>query len=86
MLQPSADKGTAGELPKGIDPLTLAKITAVFDGSPGCGLSADEAGKMIGASRTTARKYLEYLISTGLLAIRIEYGTIGRPERRYYKS
>lgn len=82
----SGDKDVFGEHPKGIDPLTLAKITAAFDGSPDAGLSADEAGKMIGASRTTARKYLEYLISTGLLKIRIEYGTIGRPERRYFKN
>ena len=72
--------------PKGIDPLTLEKIIAIFDQEPEAGSSAEEIGKQIGASRTTARKYLEYLISTGYLKINLEYGTIGRPERRYFKA
>ncbi len=85
-----AAPGTAGskepDLPKGIDPLTLGKVVTTFDQSPQKGLSAEEVGQVIGASRTTARKYLEYLISTGFLKIDLEYGTIGRPERRYFKS
>ncbi len=72
-------------LPKGIDPLTLDKVVSSFDESPLKGINAEEMGHQIGASRTTARKYLEYLISTGYLKIDIEYGTIGRPERRYFK-
>ena len=72
--------------PKGIDPLTLDKVVATFYQLPGKGLSAEEVGQVIGASRTTARKYLEYLISTGFLKIDLEYGTIGRPERRYFKA
>jgi len=40
-------------------------------------------GLAIGVSRTTARKYLEYLISEGLLTIHLDYGTKGRPERKY---
>lgn len=73
------------ETPKGIDPLTLEKVTSSFDEFPEKGLNAEDVGKLIGASRTTARKYLEYLISTGYLRINLEYGTIGRPERRYFK-
>ncbi|SEA77327.1 two-component system, CitB family, response regulator [Desulfuromusa kysingii] len=73
------------DFPKGIDPLTLDKIIAIFDESSEKGLSAEEVGSIIGASRTTARKYLEYLISTNALKIELEYGTIGRPERRYFK-
>ncbi len=73
-------------LPKGIDPLTLEKIIATFDQCPDKGISAEEVGQIIGASRTTARKYLEYLISSGFLKIDLEYGTIGRPERRYFKT
>jgi response regulator of citrate/malate metabolism len=73
-------------LPKGIDPLTLEKVVSRFDESPETGRTAEEMGELIGASRTTARKYLEYLISTGFLKIDIEYGTIGRPERRYFKA
>jgi two-component system, CitB family, response regulator len=72
-------------LPKGIDPLTLNKVVISFNESPQKGINAEEMGQKIGASRTTARKYLEYLISVGYLKIDIEYGTIGRPERRYFK-
>lgn len=79
------DGGKEQNLPKGIDPLTLEKVVAAFDESPQKGINAEEMGQLIGASRTTARKYLEYLISTGFLKIDIEYGTIGRPERRYFK-
>lgn len=69
-------------LPKGIDALTLEKIRQVFsaDGEP---LSAEEMGEKIGASRTTARRYLEYLVSTQELVAEVSYGSVGRPERRY---
>lgn len=79
-------RGKDQDLPKGIDPLTLDKVITTFDESPEKGQNAEEVGKIIGASRTTARKYLEYLISTGFLKIDLEYGTIGRPERRYFKD
>jgi len=74
------------EVPKGIDPLTLDKVIESFSALPNQGQSAEEVGQFIGASRTTARKYLEYLISTGFLRINLEYGTIGRPERKYFKA
>lgn len=74
------------DIPKGIDPLTLEKVIATFNEEPEKGLNAEEVGKIIGASRTTGRKYLEFLISTGYLKIDLVYGTIGRPERRYFKA
>lgn len=74
------------DVPKGIDPLTLGKVVKSFDDFSGNGLTAEEVGNILGASRTTGRKYLEYLISTGFLRIDLEYGTIGRPERRYRKA
>lgn len=70
-------------LPKGIDALTLDKIRAVVQGVDEC--SAEAVGARIGASRTTARRYLEYLVSTGELAAEVSYGNVGRPERRYHK-
>lgn len=71
-------------LPKGIDSVTLDKIQALFYENES--LTADEAGEKIGASRTTARRYLEYLISSGLLEADLSYGSVGRPERTYRKS
>ncbi len=74
------------DVPKGIDPLTLRKITECFHDLPKNRATAEEVSQIIGASRVTARKYLEYLVSIGFLEVDIEYGTIGRPERRYLKS
>lgn len=69
-------------LPKGIDGLTLETVQKVFrsDDRP---LSAEDVGELIGASRTTARRYLEYLVSNEELHAEVSYGTVGRPERRY---
>ncbi|MBD1399955.1 response regulator [Pelovirga terrestris] len=79
---------TAGEpiYPKGIDALTLKKIQAVFVQPHPQGLSAEEVAAMIGAGRTTARRYLEYLVAHNELITELVYGTVGRPERRYFKQ
>lgn len=85
MMQSSvASDPVKNRLPKGIDGVTLDKIKALFNGA--ALLTADEAGELIGASRTTARRYLEYLISTGELEADLNYGSVGRPERTYKKS
>jgi two-component system CitB family response regulator len=68
-------------LPKGIDALTLDKIRDVV--TAGGQWSAEEVGAAMGASRTTARRYLEYLVGTGELSAEVTYGSVGRPERRY---
>jgi two-component system CitB family response regulator/two-component system response regulator DcuR len=71
-------------LPKGIDGITLEKVRRVFstEGPPG-GLSADDIGRQAGMSRSTARRYLEYLAESGWLCADLIYGTVGRPERKY---
>ena len=78
----------AGEpaLPKGVDPLTLKKIRSVFHKPQPEGLSAEEVGENVGTSRTTARRYLEYLVSIGELKAELVYGVVGRPERKYFSK
>lgn len=71
-------------LPKGIDGVTLEKVRQLFVNEKQ--LTADQAGELIGASRTTARRYLEYLISSGELSADLSYGSVGRPERTYFKA
>ncbi len=71
-------------LPKGIDEITLSKVRTVLEIS-NKGLSAEQVGVQIGASRTTARRYLEYLISARECKAEVVYGAVGRPERKYYK-
>ncbi|WP_026695402.1 response regulator [Peribacillus kribbensis] len=70
-------------LPKGIDEITLGKVKGVLL-EKGKGLSAEEAGKEIGASRITARRYLEYLASVQEAKTEVVYGIVGRPERKYF--
>jgi len=79
----TSDDTSSGDerLPKGIDALTLDKIREVM--ASGGHQSAEEVGGAIGASRTTARRYLEYLVGSGELSAEVTYGSVGRPERRY---
>jgi two-component system, CitB family, response regulator len=72
------------EYPKGIDVLTLRKVRAVFERPHPEGYSAEEVAGKIGVSRTTARRYLEYLTAAGQLSAELIYGAVGRPERRYF--
>lgn len=76
------DVSTNKDTPKGIDPLTLEKIKKFIKANH-LGITAEEMGVKIGASRTTARRYLEYLISIGTCTAQLEYGIVGRPERKY---
>lgn len=90
MRHPSAAVTTLSlsvDLPKGIDPLTLKKVKDVFkDPDTVSGLSAENVGELIGASRSTTRRYLEYLVSIGFIYPDLVYGTVGRPERRYFRN
>lgn len=87
LLHPAASRAQSGGacLPKGIDALTLGKVRGVFDQPQEAGLSAEDVADLIGISRSTSRRYLEYLISEGTLYADAVYGSVGRPERRYFR-
>jgi response regulator of citrate/malate metabolism len=68
-------------LPKGMGRDTLEAIVAAV--RSGTGLSAAEVAERIGASRITARRYLEYLAEAGLVDRLPRYGGAGRPEHEY---
>lgn len=71
--------------PKGIDPNTMARIKERL--APASeGMTAEEMGAACGMSRSTARRYLEHLVSERLATAELLYGTIGRPERRYFSQ
>jgi len=71
------------DLPSGVDRHTLEKVKEVMKELKG-GISIEEMGEQIGASRTTARRYLEFLVSIDVCTAKHEYGVVGRPERKYY--
>ena len=73
----------AVDIPKGIDRITLNKVVSVLEKSNQEGVTAVEVSKLVGTSRSTARRYLEYLVLTNQVKAELKYGDVGRPERRY---
>jgi response regulator of citrate/malate metabolism len=71
----------AAELPKGLSQPTLDAVIAALRDRPGS--SAAEVAVEVGASRVTARRYLEYLADTGAVQRSTRYGGTGRPELEY---
>ncbi|WP_313893399.1 response regulator [Psychrobacillus sp.] len=69
--------------PKGIDPITKEKVVKHMQKIEQ-GVTAEGLGLEIGVSRSTARRYLEYLVSERRVHAELIYGTVGRPERRYF--
>ena len=70
-------------LPKGMSPDSLDAVIMVLRPSAES-LSATEVAAMVGASRVTARRYLEYLADCALVYRRSRYGSAGRPEVEYH--
>ncbi|WP_148613252.1 response regulator [Nocardioides rubriscoriae] len=71
----------ASQLPKGMSAETLRAVVSVVRSSDGP-RSASEVAAVLGASRVTARRYLEHLAESGMLQRGQRYGT-GRPEVEY---
>lgn len=69
-------------LPKGIDEITLEQIQTCLQSQPEA-ISADQVGGHVGVSRVTAWRYLEYLQTMGLAILELDYGSVGRPIKRY---
>ncbi|WP_163528982.1 response regulator [Halobacillus ihumii] len=80
---PGPKRQKAPSLPTGIDYRTLDKIKQILQ-QESEGITSEKAGERIGASRTTARRYLEYLVGIHEASVEQVYGIVGRPERRYY--
>ncbi|KKB35705.1 response regulator [Bacillus thermotolerans] len=71
------------DLPPGVDRFTLSKVKEIMADQKG-GISIVGMAEKMGASRTTARRYLEYLVSINFCKADYDYGIIGRPERKYF--
>jgi len=69
-------------LPKGLSAETIELIRRALR-KAATDLSAAECGELTGVSRVSARRYLEHLVQTGQVEVRLRYGAAGRPERRY---
>ncbi|MDW6004416.1 response regulator [Vibrio mangrovi] len=71
------------QTPKGIDATTLESLKALLYREQLHDFSADDISQRMNFSRITARRYLEYLESEGVLRLVLNYNTGGRPRRLY---
>jgi response regulator of citrate/malate metabolism len=74
------DRGRA-PLPKGLSGDTLTAVVAVL--RRGEALTSADVASAVGASRATARRYLDYLATQRLVRREPRYGRAGRPENVY---
>lgn len=78
-------ESVAVPLPKGIGRELLTAVASTLESiALDRGLSATEAAGVLGVSRATARRYLEYLCKAGLAERHTRYGgAVGRPDVEY---
>lgn len=76
-----APPSTGGGLPKGMSRSTLTNVLAALQGCPE--VTAAELGERLGLSRVSCRRYLEYLVESGVVTRNLDYSTSGRPSSRY---
>ncbi|MGG1663585.1 DUF977 family protein [Brevibacillus sp. NRS-1366] len=82
LIQGTAAKTTTdNKAVKGIDRITLEKIAGFLMQTQEA--TTEQVSKETGISRSTARRYLEYLVARGEAVADLSYGVVGRPERVY---
>ena len=69
-------------IPKGLQLKCLNDIEQFLRVNPDT-FSAQEIGDRLGLSRSTARRYLEFLMMSERLVVEYAYRKVGRPEKRY---
>ena len=71
-----------GEVPKGLNDLTMKQVLLFMIKTP-YAMSAEEVAEGLGLARVTARRYLEYLDIIGRVSVDLQYGSVGRPIKKY---
>lgn len=83
VLRPVTPSDNKVRHPKNIDQITLEKVRNCLQQQTS-GISASDLGALVGVSRSTARRYLEYLVAAQEISAELIYGDVGRPERHYH--
>ncbi|MCL4441656.1 MAG: response regulator [Firmicutes bacterium] len=78
----AAEDEGLGEIPKGLNDLTMKQVLLYMIKSP-VAMSAEEVAERLGLARVTARRYLEYLEAIGRVTVDLQYGSVGRPIKKY---
>lgn len=71
-----------GELPKGLNDVTLQQILVFLKNRQG-NLSVSEIAEDVKLTKVTVRRYLEFLEKCGKVKVEMQYGPIGRPLKLY---
>ena len=82
-IQAKEHAEAAGTALRGIDESTFNRVLQLFT-DPGIVHTADSLARILGSSKTTARRYLEQGVKNDFLEAEISYGKVGRPERIYH--
>lgn len=82
LSQKPAELRNERDIPKGLHKKTLQEIEASLWKTE-IGRSAEEIAKDVGLARVTARRYLQYLEDKGVVQMKMNYGSIGRPVQNY---
>lgn len=69
-------------IPKGLQAKCLNDVEKFLKDNPDT-FSAQEIGDRLGISRSTARRYLEFLTMNEQVTVEYAYRKVGRPEKRY---
>ncbi len=70
------------KLPKGLNPHVFERLETILS-EKNASISSAEAAEALDISRITARRYLEYMVSTGQAVMEQEYHEVGRPVNKY---
>jgi CitB family two-component system response regulator MalR len=73
------EKTMLEELPKGLTKDTLKQIWEAVQELKHEQFSTEDVVKIVGLSRVSVRKYLNFLNEIGILEVKVIYGTVGRP-------
>ncbi|HWR45890.1 response regulator transcription factor [Sporomusa sp.] len=82
---PSSLDDLKDNIPKGLDKATLESVLKTINMQPGY-FTASEISKLVGISRVTVRRYLNFLYDNGWLKGILSYGPVGRPLHKYIKD
>jgi len=69
----------AEDLPKGLAKDTLKQVWDAVQQLKKVPFSTDDIVNVVGISRVSARKYLNFLKDIGILEVKVIYGAVGRP-------
>ncbi|MGG1397939.1 response regulator [Bacillus salipaludis] len=73
------DRTLIEELPKGVTKDTLKQIWEAIQELKNAPFSTEDVVNLVGISRVSVRKYLNFLKEIGILDVKVIYGTVGRP-------